>query len=388
MAAPAMTVMTRAVLVVMLAAVPTRAVFVVMLVAVAAAALALGRLVRTVGMTGFRFGCAHRWISFGRDNEIQSSAIPRSHADADAGGRRAGRLAFRHRDDRDAIPPHDSSRSPGRTAPRRLLLVGAAVVTAGIVGAAVLASAGTHRPALVPTTPTATPRSLTSARLRPIVYIQAGHQPPGEPGYTAQTGASGGPFGTEVAFNVRLARALSARLRASGVIVRQTPAKVTPWGARGAVFISLHFDAAGGSAGIGYAVHQRGRGENYYQGEGSGTARPVPYPNSAPHRKATAVTTAVQQSSLRLARDLAATFGPIHTRANGARGRFRGVEPGARGNVRMQFFYGYYRVNTRARVLIECGAADLDSAFLGRVSLIAGAIDKGLVAYLHQTKQL
>lgn len=258
----------------------------------------------------------------------------------------------------------------------------------GAAGAALLTSGGDHRPAAVTSTTTAARRSLTAIRLHPVVYIQAGHEPPGEPGYTAQTGASGGPFGTEVAFNVRLARALSARLRASGVVVRETPAKVTPWGARGAVFISLHFDAAGGSAGIGYAVHQRGRGENYYQGEGSGIARPVPYPNSAPHRKATAVTTAVQQRSLRLARDLAATFGPIHTRANGARARFRGVEPGARGNVRMQFFYGYYRVNTGARVLIECGAADLDAAFLARVGLIAGAIDRGIVSYLHQTRQL
>jgi hypothetical protein len=318
--------------------------------------------------------------------------MPASHADVDGGRRRAGRLPFGHRNDRDAIPPHDSSGRPRRAALRRrtLFATGAAVAVAGVAGAAVLASAGSHRPAPITATATTTAahRPVTTARPRPIVYIQSGHQLPGEPGYTAQTGASGGPFGTEVAFNVRLGRALAARLRASGVTVRQMPARVSPWGARGAVLISLHFDAAGGSAGVGYAVHARGRGENYYHGEGSGTASPVPYPDSAPHRAATAVTAAVQQSSLQLARDLAATFGPIHTRANGARARFRGVEPGARGNVRMQFFYGYYRVNTGARVLIECGAANLDSAFLAHVGLIAGAINKGIVAYLHRTRQL
>jgi hypothetical protein len=231
-------------------------------------------------------------------------------------------------------------------------------------------------------------RGQTLAKHRPIVYIQTGHEAPGEPGYLAQTGASGGPFGSEVSFNERLAPALAARLQRAGVDARLTPAKVTPWGARGAAFISLHFDAAGGSAGLGYAVSSPGRGENYYHQQGSGTASPIPYPDSAPHRRATRVTGAVQQRSLQLARDIAVVFGRVHTPAHGAFGRFRGVEPGARGNVRMQYFYGYYRVNTAARVLIECGAPDSDRVFLGQVGLIAGAIGSGIVGYLRQTGQL
>jgi hypothetical protein len=232
------------------------------------------------------------------------------------------------------------------------------------------------------------PTELAATAPRPVVYVQAGHEPPGEPGYLAQTGAGGGPFGSEEAFNVRLAAALQARLLAAGVIVHHTPARVTPWGARGAVFISVHFDAVGGSAGIGYAVDAPGRGENYYHGEGSGTASPVPYRDSAPHRRATTVTAAVQAHSLQLARDLAATFRPIFTVRNGAHSRFRGVEPGRNGNARMQFFYGYYRVNTGARVLIECGASGADNAFLRRISLIAASLSQGILAYLHQTHQL
>ncbi len=228
----------------------------------------------------------------------------------------------------------------------------------------------------------------TTLKTRPVVYVQAGHQSPGEPGYLWQTGASGGPFGSEEAFNVRLAPALEAKLRAAGVIVHHTPALVTPWGADGAVFISLHFDAVGGSAGIGYAVAQPGRGENYYQGNGSGTASSVPYPHSAAHRHATKVTYAVQQHSLKLANDLAATFRPVFTPANGTRSHFRGVEPGAKGNVRMQFFYGYYRVNTGARVLIECGAAGTDNRFLTKVNLMASSIGSGIIKYLRQTGQL
>ena len=278
--------------------------------------------------------------------------------------------------------------SPHRTTPhpgRRRIAAGAGVLTAVILagGAVAVRASGGDSHARATTS-----AARAAVRARPVVVIQAGHRVPGEPGYLAQTGARGGPFGSEVAFNTRLAVVLAARLRKDGVTVRLTPARVTPWGVGGAVFISLHFDTAYGSAGIGYAVHQPGRGENYYHGEGTGTASPRPYPDSAPHRRATAVTYAVEQHSLHLARDLAASFGPIHTVANGAHASFRGVEPGARGNPRMQFFYGYYRVNTQARVLIECGAATLDTAFLRHLNLIAGAISSGIVTYLHQTGQL
>ena len=271
-----------------------------------------------------------------------------------------------------------------------MFAVAGALAVAGIAGAGVALTAS---PPPAPTVssraqPRVAPTELAATAPRPAVYVQAGHEPPGEPGYLAQTGAGGGPFGNEEAFNVRLAAALQARLLAAGVIVHHTPARVTPWGARGAIFISVHFDAAGGGAGIGYAVDAPGRGENYYHGEGSGTASPVPYRDSAPHRRATAVTAAVQAHSLELARDLAAMFRPIFTGRNGAHSRFRGVEPGRNGNARMQFFYGYYRVNTGARVLIECGASGTDNAFLRRISLIAASLSQGIVAYLHQTHQL
>lgn len=279
-----------------------------------------------------------------------------------------------------------------RRRPRRVALAGVlALALVGLGGAGLALTAARHQAgaqASAGAAVLAAPTALAAPGPRPVIYVQAGHQPPGEPGYLAQTGASGGPFGTEVAFNIRLAAALEAKLRAAGVIVRPTPARVTPWGAQGAVFISLHFDAVGGSAGIGYAVDEPGRGENYYHGEGTGTASPVPYRDSAPHRRATKVTAAVQAHSLALARDLAATFRPIFTAKNGAHSHFRGVEPGRNGNARMQFFYGYYRVNTGARVLIECGAAGADNAFLRRVSLIATSLSQGIVRYLRQTRQL
>jgi hypothetical protein len=290
-------------------------------------------------------------------------------------------------------PPGASRASRTRSTRRRRTASagGLALALAVIAGVGVaLATSVHHRPppsAHRATTPTATAR-LAASGPRPVVYVQAGHQAPGEPGYLAQTGAGGGPFGTEVAFNIRLAAAFEAKLRAAGVVVRHTPARVTPWGAPGAVFISLHFDAVGGSAGIGYAVDQAGRGENYYHGQGTGTASPTPYRDSAPHRHATKVTPTVQAHSLQLARDLAGTFRPIFTVRNGAHSHFRGVEPGRYGNARMQFFYGYYRVNTGARVLVECGAAGADNAFLGHVGLIATSLSQGILRYLHQTRQL
>jgi hypothetical protein len=54
----------------------------------------------------------------------------------------------------------------------------------------------------------------------------------------------------------------------------------------------------------------------------------------------------------------------------------------------MQFFYGYYRVNTGARVLIECGAAGTDNRFLTKVNLMASSISTGIIKYLRQTGQL
>lgn len=213
-----------------------------------------------------------------------------------------------------------------------------------------------------------------------MVWVQAGHEGPREPGYTAQTGAGTGPFGDEVGFTTRLASRVVARLRAAGVDARRTPGRVTPLGARGAVFISLHHDAAGGRAGIGRAI--TGAGENWYHGEGFGTASPTPYPDSAPHRAPTRVSAPVARHSLDLATRLAATFGAIHTAANGAHGAFGGVEP-RDGNVRMNHFYGYYRTRAGARVLLEAGAPGVDDAFLRTVDPIASAVARAVTGYLR-----
>lgn len=216
----------------------------------------------------------------------------------------------------------------------------------------------------------------------PVVWVQAGHAAPGEPGYRAQTGSGSGPFGGEAGFTTRLATAVVRRLRAAGVDARRIPARVPP-GARGAVFVSLHHDTPYGAAAVGHAVHDPGRGENWYHGEGTGPASPVPYPDSAPHRAATRVSARVEARSTALARAVAARFGAVFTRANGARTRFRGVEP-RDGNPRMTHFYGYYRSRAAARVLVECGAGGTDDPFLRRVDLIAAAVSGGVADHLRR----
>jgi hypothetical protein len=214
----------------------------------------------------------------------------------------------------------------------------------------------------------------------PIVWVQAGHEGPREPGYTAQTGAGTGPFGSEVGFTTRLARLVVARLGAAGVDARRTPGRVTPLGARGAVFISLHHDAPGGRAGIGAAI--AGAGENWYHGEGTGAPSSVPYPDSAPHRPATVVTPAVERRSRDLALRLAATFSAIHTRAHGAYAPFGGVEP-RDGNRRMTRYYGFYRTRAAARVLLEAGAPPADDVFLADLDPIARAVSRAVLSHLR-----
>ncbi len=216
---------------------------------------------------------------------------------------------------------------------------------------------------------------------RPVVWVQAGHVPPGEPGYRAQTGAGGGPFGSEQAFNTRTQTTLIRFLRRRGVDARATGALVTPWGARGAAFVSIHFDSPGGAAALGHAVSMPGRHENWYRGEGTGTASPVPHPDSAPHRDHTEVTPAVERRSRALADAIASRYRRAFVPANGAGSRFRGVEPRS-GNVRMMHFYGYYRTSADARVLIETGAAGADDRFLARTDLIATTIGLGILDHL------
>lgn len=219
------------------------------------------------------------------------------------------------------------------------------------------------------------PAGAAPSASRPIVWVQAGHETPGEPGYRAQTGAAG-----EVEFTVRVAAGVERRLRAVGVDARHTPARVTPIAARGAVFISIHYDTPQGHAGVGHAI--AGVGENWYRGEGTGLPRSTPYPDSAPHRTATAVSAGVEARSLRLAQLLASRYGAVFTRANGARSGGVRLEP-RNGNRRMMRYFGYYRTRAAARVLIEAGAGGTDGAILRNTDLVAGTIAGAIVAHLR-----
>jgi hypothetical protein len=220
---------------------------------------------------------------------------------------------------------------------------------------------------------------------RPVVWIQAGHAEPREPGYRDQSGAGSGPFGSEIAFTTRLAPLVVARLRRAGVDARQVPGLVEPLGAPGAAFVSLHHDSPGGAAAFGHAI--AGAGENYYHGEGSGDPSPVPYSDSAPHREATTVPEAVESESRALAERLSARFRPVYTAANGAGGRFGGVQT-RDGNPRMMRYYGFYRTTADARVIVEAGAAGADDAFLGKTDLIASAVARGILDHLTATGRL
>lgn len=235
------------------------------------------------------------------------------------------------------------------------------------------------------TAPAPAPVETRPRARRPVVWVQAGHTEPREPGYRAQSGAGSGPFGSEVAFTTELTAKVVDLLTEAGVDARPVAGQVDPIGAEGAAFVSLHHDSPGGAAAFGHAI--TGAGENYYRGEGSGDPSPTPYPDSAPHRPATTVTGPVERDSRALAEALDAAFRPIYTPANGARGRYGGVQTRT-GNPRMMRYYGFYRTNARARVIVEAGAAGADDAFLARTDLIAGAVTKGVVAHLRETGRL
>jgi hypothetical protein len=216
---------------------------------------------------------------------------------------------------------------------------------------------------------------------RPVVWVQAGHDGPREPGYRDQTGAGSGPYGSEVEFNRRSARAVIAKLIAAGVDGRSTPGLVTPYASRGAVFISIHHDAPGGSAAVGHAL-VGGGGENFYHGEGGGDPSSTPYPDSSPHRAATPISATVERRSRALAVRVGRALGTARTRGRGATAPFVGVVP-AGGNRRMMHFYGYYRTRSDARVLVECGAAGADDGFLARTDVIAEALAGAIVEDLR-----
>lgn len=214
----------------------------------------------------------------------------------------------------------------------------------------------------------------------PVVWVQAGHAAPREPGYAAQTGAGSGPFGSEIGFTVRLRARVVERLRAAGVDARPMYGRLRPLGARGAVFVSLHHDAPGGRAGVGHAV--AGTRENWYHGEGWGRPSPAPYADSAPHRRAFPVGRAVERRSRDLALRIASTLGRLRASSPAARAPFGGVEP-RDGNARMTRYHGFFRVRTRARVIVEAGAAGADDAFLRRVDPIAIAVARAVRSHLR-----
>lgn len=225
-----------------------------------------------------------------------------------------------------------------------------------------------------------------AAAQQPVVLVQAGHLSPGEPGYLAQTGAYGNPFGAESEFNRRVRDDMVKRLRAAGVNARPLAARVEPLGVAGATFVSVHHDSPGGAAMVGHAV--TGGNENYYHGQGTGTASATPYSDSALHRTpATTVSPAVQRTSAATARRVSAALGGIHTSANGARAAFNGVVP-PNSNRRMNHFYGFYRTTAQSRVIVEVGAAPDDNAFLKKVPLISRTLSGAVIADLKARRLL
>ena len=213
---------------------------------------------------------------------------------------------------------------------------------------------------------------------RHLVVVQAGHVAPREPGYRWQTGAAGGPFGNERAFNRRVAMALARRLRAHGIAVRVTPGRVTPWAVRADAFVSVHHDGPGGVAGVGYA--RRGAREFYYRGDGAGEPRSTPYSDTVAHRRSTSVTRAVERRSACLASTISRRMGPRFTPATGARSGWDGMLP--RRLVRTSNYYGFRRTRARARVIVEVGAAGADDRFLRRIDLIATTLSRAIRDYL------
>lgn len=196
-----------------------------------------------------------------------------------------------------------------------------------------------------------------------------------------QSGTGSGPFGSEIGFTTDLADKVVAQLKRAGVDARMTYGRVEPLGASGAAFVSLHHDSPGGAAAFGHAI--TGAGENYYHGEGSGDPSPTPYPDSAPHREATTVTGQVESRSRGLATAIEEAYRPIYTPGNGAAGRYGGVQT-REGNPRMMRYYGFYRTNADARVIVEAGAGGSDDTFLAKTELIATAVTHGILTHLKK----
>jgi hypothetical protein len=91
----------------------------------------------------------------------------------------------------------------------------------------------------------------------------------------------------------------------------------------------------------------------------------------------------VERRSRDLAYRIAARYRPLYTFADGARGRWGGVQS-RDGNPRMMSFYGFYRTRAAARAIVEAGAGGTDDAFLARTGPIAAAVSAGIVDHLRR----
>jgi hypothetical protein len=199
---------------------------------------------------------------------------------------------------------------------------------------------------------------------KPVVWVQAGHAAPREPGYKGETGAVGGPYETEAEFTLPVAQRVVRQLRAWGADARMVPGRVTPLGAPGAVFLSIHHDAEGGQAAVAWA-----------------TAPKAPVKKRPGRRAPTQVDTTVEVESKHLAVAIHERYERVFRRANGARSELGPpVGPEARRDLRE--YYGFFRTKADARVIVEAGAAGDDDRFLERTGLVAGALAAGVRDHL------
>ncbi len=175
----------------------------------------------------------------------------------------------------------------------------------------------------------------------------------------------GGPFETEAAFTVPVARRVVRQLRAWGADARLTPGRVTPRAAPGAAFVSIHHDAPGGRAAIVWATRP--------------DERLVRRPGRRPP---TQVGDAVEARSRDLALSLHRRYAAVHGPDNGADGEL--ASPAGRAAPRdLREYYGFFRTGADARVVVEAGAAGVDDEFLTRTGLLASTIAAGVHDHLR-----
>ena len=156
----------------------------------------------------------------------------------------------------------------------------------------------------------------------PVVYVQAGHQGPREPA-TGRRPAPPPARSAPRSASTRLAPKVAVRLRRAGVDARLTSGLITPYAGRGAAFVSLHHDVPTGRPRS--ATPSPGTARTGIAGRGRG-AEPASVPGLGAAPAATSVSAAVERRSRDLAYRIAARYRPIYTPANGARGRWGGVQ--------------------------------------------------------------